>query len=106
MDHTQVRVDESFSFAADVQVLVEQAVAPHRDMLGHVVGRAPAPLDRATSPEASMDNVLLDAIARVSDTPLAFSNGWRCGAPSSQARSRLSTFGTSCRPMRRSRPSS
>ena len=39
------------------------------------------PLDRATSLEAFMDNVLLDAIAAAAGTRLAFSNGWRYGAP-------------------------
>jgi len=81
IDHTLIRVDESFSRATDMQSLVDEAAGPHRDLLGQVVGHAAAPLDRATSLEASMDNVLLDAIARVADTQLAFSNGWRYGAP-------------------------
>ena len=48
---------------------------------GQLVGQVQAPLDRATSLEASMDNVLLDAIAAAAGTRLAFSNGWRYGAP-------------------------
>mgnify|MGYP006174123543 FL=1 len=67
--------------AAEMAQRVAETVAPHRDFLDQVVGRAHSPLDRATSLEASMDNVLLDAIAAAAGTHLAFSSGWRYGAP-------------------------
>lgn len=79
--HRLIAIDESIDPDPEMAARVAEAVAPHRAFLGQVVGRAAAPLDRATSLEASMDNVLLDAIARAAGTRLAFSNGWRYGAP-------------------------
>jgi 2',3'-cyclic-nucleotide 2'-phosphodiesterase (5'-nucleotidase family) len=79
--HQLIGVDERIEPDAEMAGRVEEAVAPHRAFLGQVVGRVHAPLDRATSLEASMDNVLLDAIAAAAGTRLAFSNGWRYGAP-------------------------
>jgi 2',3'-cyclic-nucleotide 2'-phosphodiesterase (5'-nucleotidase family) len=79
--HKLICVDESIEPDAEMAARVEEAVAPHRAFLDQVVGRAHGPLDRATSLEASMDNVLLDAIAAAAGTRLAFSNGWRYGAP-------------------------
>lgn len=79
--HELICVDECIEPDAEMTRRVEEAVAPHRDFLDQVVGRVQSPLDRATSLEASMDNVLLDAIAAAAGTRLAFSNGWRYGAP-------------------------
>ena len=79
--HALICVDEQVQPDAQMAEMVEHAVAPHRHFLGQVVGQARSPLDRATSLEASMDNVLLDAIAAAAGTRLAFSNGWRYGAP-------------------------
>lgn len=67
--------------AAEMAQRVAETVAPHRDFLDQVVGRVHSPLDRSTSLEASMDIVLLDAIAAAAGTHLAFSSGWRYGAP-------------------------
>ena len=61
--HELICVDEQIEPDAEMAKRVEEAVAPHRAFLGQVVGRVHSPLDRATSLEASMDNVLLDAIA-------------------------------------------
>ncbi|WP_417809682.1 5'-nucleotidase C-terminal domain-containing protein [Thioclava sp.] len=45
------------------------------------VGHTPIALHRGTCLEASMDDVLLAAIARAAGIEIAFSNGWRYGAP-------------------------
>lgn len=79
--HELVRVDESIKPDAEMARRVQEAVAPHRKFLDQVVGQARSPLDRATSLEATMDNVLLDSMASAAGTRLAFSNGWRYGAP-------------------------
>jgi sulfur-oxidizing protein SoxB len=79
--HELICVDEQIEPDAEMAKRVEESVAPHRAFLDQVVGRVSSPLDRATSLEASMDNVLLDAIAAAAGTRLAFSNGWRYGAP-------------------------
>ena len=81
VQHELIRTDDSIVPDAEMALRVRDTLAPHRAFLDQVVGRAASPLDRATSLEASMDNVLLDAISAAADTDLAFSNGWRYGAP-------------------------
>ncbi len=75
--HELICVEEQIEPDAEMAKRVEEAVAPHRVFLDQVVGQVHSPLDRATSLEASMDNVLLDVIAAAAGTRLAFSNGWR-----------------------------
>ena len=79
--HELICVDDQVDPDAEMAAMVDEVMAPHRDFLLQVVGRAGSPLDRATSLEATMDNVLLDAVAAAAGTELAFSNGWRYGAP-------------------------
>ena len=79
--HVLICTDDGISPEREMAAMVEGVMAPHRAFLDEVVGSAAQPLDRATSLEASMDNVLLDAIASAAGTRLAFSNGWRYGAP-------------------------
>lgn len=79
--HALICTDDAIAEDPDMAQRVRDTLAPHRDLLDTVVGQVRSPLDRATSLEASMDNVLLDAIGSVADTRLAFSNGWRYGAP-------------------------
>jgi 2',3'-cyclic-nucleotide 2'-phosphodiesterase (5'-nucleotidase family) len=61
--------------------MVDDALAPHREMLGAVVGQTRTALNRNTVMEATMDNLLLQALMAGSNAELAFSNGWRYGAP-------------------------
>jgi 2',3'-cyclic-nucleotide 2'-phosphodiesterase (5'-nucleotidase family) len=61
--------------------MVNDALAPHRDMLDTVVGKTETALNRYTVMESTMDNLLLQALIDVSGAELAFSNGWRYGAP-------------------------
>ena len=79
--HELICVDDQIQPDADMAERVQEAVAPHRAFLDQMVGQAQTPLDCATSLEATMDNVLLDAMAAAAGTRLAFSNGWRYGAP-------------------------
>lgn len=79
--HTLVPIEESLPQEPEVAALIEAAVAPHRAELGQVIGRTSTALHRATTLSAPMDDLLLDAIAKAAGTELAFSNGWRYGAP-------------------------
>ena len=81
VQHELLCVGEDIEPDGEMADMVQQVVAPHRPFLQQVVGRVSSPLDRATSLEASMDNLLLDAVAQAAGTRLAFSNGWRYGAP-------------------------
>ncbi len=79
--HQLVTLDESVQPDTAMQALVDEIYAPHREMLSQKVGETATDLNRYTTLEATMDNLLLDAIADAAGTKIAFSNGWRYGAP-------------------------
>lgn len=79
--HQLIAIDEHFAPDPQVQQQVDAAMAPHRAMLSRVVGHTGHPLSRYQSLHCSMDDLLLDAIAHCAGTGIAFSNGWRYGAP-------------------------
>jgi 2',3'-cyclic-nucleotide 2'-phosphodiesterase (5'-nucleotidase family) len=76
-----IHVSESIEPEPQVQTLVDQALAPSRDELAQVVGHTATALYRNTVLEATMDNLLLQSLMAITGASLAFSNGWRYGAP-------------------------
>jgi 2',3'-cyclic-nucleotide 2'-phosphodiesterase (5'-nucleotidase family) len=64
-----------------VDELIRQALAPYKNDLSEVVGETATALNRGTTLEATMDNFLLQALLESTGAQLAFSNGWRYGAP-------------------------
>jgi len=79
--HQLIPVDDSIPPDPDMHKVVEKIVAPQRQALSQVVGHTETALNRNTFLEATMDNLLLQAIAEAAHTRIAFSNGWRYGAP-------------------------
>jgi len=79
--HRLLTVDASITPDPAVDALVRDALAPFREELGEIVGETATPLDRNTALEATMDNFLLHALREATGAQLAFSNGWRYGAP-------------------------
>ncbi|UCH37998.1 MAG: 5'-nucleotidase C-terminal domain-containing protein [Candidatus Bathyarchaeota archaeon] len=79
--HELINVDESIPPEPEVETLVNEVLVPHRDRLETVVGYSDTALHRNIVLEAPMDNLLLHALLDVSGAELAFSNGWRYGAP-------------------------
>jgi 2',3'-cyclic-nucleotide 2'-phosphodiesterase (5'-nucleotidase family) len=79
--HELISVDDSIPEDAAMQRVVERIVTPHREMLSEVVGQTETALNRNTFLGATMYNLLLQAVAEAADTRIAFSNGWRYGAP-------------------------
>jgi hypothetical protein len=76
-----IPVDESIAEDDEMKALVADAVAPTRFLHDDIGGHTDRLLHRATCLDAPMDDVLLTAIARAAGTRIAFSNGWRYGAP-------------------------
>ena len=78
--HTLIPVDDTWDDDAEVAALVAKArkISAH---LTRKVGQTPIALHRNTCLDAPMDDLLLAAIARAAGTDIAFSNGWRYGAP-------------------------
>ena len=64
-----------------VDEIVQRALDPHREMLSERVGETKTDLHRNLVMEAPMDNLLLQALVDLTGAELAFSNGWRYGAP-------------------------
>jgi S-sulfosulfanyl-L-cysteine sulfohydrolase len=79
--HHLIEVSEAIAPYPSVQALVDQALAPAQKAMAEVVGQAATPFDRGTALESTLDTLLLAAIAEAAEAPLAFSNGWRYGAP-------------------------
>ncbi len=79
--HQLTEVAESVEPEPIMQMLVEQGLAPFRERMAQVVGETTVPLDRSTCLEATMDNLLLKSLLESTGAEIAFSNGWRYGAP-------------------------
>ena len=79
--HRLIPVDERVPEEPHMKSLVEKAIQETRHLRGQIVGHTDRLLHRATCLDAPMDDVLLAAIARAAGTEIAFSNGWRYGAP-------------------------
>jgi S-sulfosulfanyl-L-cysteine sulfohydrolase len=79
--HELITVREEIEPDPEVQALVEAALRPDADRLEEVVGYTATALNRYTVLEATMDNFLLQALLELTGDQMAFSNGWRYGAP-------------------------
>ncbi len=80
-EHELVEIDESVKPDGEVQDIVYETLEPHEEMLNEVVGETEIGLSRDRALETTMDNLLLKALIDVSGAEMAFSNGWRYGAP-------------------------
>ncbi len=79
--HQLIKIDEGIPVDGEVAALVQQVVDPYREQLNEVVGETAVALDRGYNLETTMDNFLLSAMMKYSGAEMAFSNGWRYGAP-------------------------
>ncbi|TXT57593.1 MAG: Bifunctional metallophosphatase/5'-nucleotidase [Candidatus Thorarchaeota archaeon] len=79
--HDLIEINENIPDDPEVREEVTKVMEPHREMLHEVVGETKTPLARHRVMESTMDNFLLQGLINTSDAELAFSNGWRYGAP-------------------------
>ncbi len=79
--HQLIEVEARIDPDPAVADLVRQALAPYHEELPMVVGKTATALNRGTMLETTMDNSLLQALLESTGAQLAFSNGWRFGAP-------------------------
>lgn len=79
--HQLIEVEASIQPDQEVDELIRQALAPYEKQLSEVVGETATALNRGTTLESTMDNFLLQALLESTGAQLAFSNGWRYGAP-------------------------
>ncbi len=79
--HQLIEVESNIDPDPAVDDLVRLALAPYQEELSTVVGKTATALNRGTTLETTMDNFLLQALLERTGAELAFSNGWRFGAP-------------------------
>lgn len=79
--HRLIPVTEEIPEEPEMARLVAHACAATAALKDQVVGRTSVLLHRASCLDAPMDDALLAAIAAAAGTEIAFSNGWRYGAP-------------------------
>ena len=79
--HRLIEVEAAIQPDPAVDELISQALAPYKHGLSEVVGETATALNRGTTLESTMDNFLLQALLESTGAQLAFSNGWRYGAP-------------------------
>ena len=60
---------------------MKHSLEPYMDKLSEVVGETATALNRGTIFGSTMDNFLLQSLISQTDAQVAFSNGWRYGAP-------------------------
>ncbi len=79
--HQLITVSESIKPDPQVEDLVNRTLDPYLDWLNQIVGYTSTGLNRNTILESTMDNFLLKSIIEENEAQIAFSNGWRYGAP-------------------------
>lgn len=79
--HRLIEVEETIQPDPVVAELVKQSLTPYKNELAEVVGETFTALNRGTSMESTMDNFLLKSLLDSTGAQMAFSNGWRYGAP-------------------------
>ncbi len=81
LDHSLIRLTEDIPEDSQMKEQVEQTMASSKEKLEEIVGYTDGILHRGWNTESTMDNFLLEAIQQETKSDLAFSNGWRYGAP-------------------------
>ncbi|PSR33802.1 MAG: bifunctional metallophosphatase/5'-nucleotidase [Sulfobacillus benefaciens] len=65
----------------DIQNLLDHQLKPYQKTMDEVIGLLGTPLHRMTVLEAPMDQLICDAYLSYTEADVAFSHGWRYGAP-------------------------
>lgn len=65
----------------EVEDLIRRTVAPYQGYLNQIVGETATPLNRMQVLECTTDDLITDALREFTGTEIAYSNGWRFGAP-------------------------
>lgn len=79
--HQLIEVESGIIPDPAVTDIIKRVLSPFRAELATIVGETATALNRATMLETTMDNFLLESLLEASGAELAFSNGWRYGAP-------------------------
>jgi sulfur-oxidizing protein SoxB len=81
VSHRLMVVRQEINPHSQVEEMINRSLGPHRQTLETIVGKTETALNRNTILEGTMDNFLLQSLLDASGSKVAFSNGWRYGAP-------------------------
>lgn len=80
-EHQLIEVDSNITPDPEMSDIIDNVLSPFNNLLNKVVGETATAMNRGGMLETTMDNFLLQSILDVSGAEMAFSNGWRYGAP-------------------------
>lgn len=80
-NHDLITVTQDIAPDSKIEDMIDNIMKPYRDKLNQIIGYTDIGLNRNLVLETTMDNFLLDSIIDLTGADLAFSNGWRYGAP-------------------------
>ncbi|MDX9923201.1 MAG: bifunctional metallophosphatase/5'-nucleotidase [Ignavibacteriaceae bacterium] len=80
-DYKLIQIDESIEKNIEIENIIKNTLAPYEYLNENIVGKTPIILHRYNTLNSSMDNLLLASIKYITQTEIAFLNGWRYGAP-------------------------
>lgn len=80
-NHRLVVLDHEIKEDEKMKSKIEAVMKADRQFLNKVVGKTNTDLNRYTVLESTMDNFLLKSLIDLTGDQIAFSNGWRYGAP-------------------------
>ena len=80
-EHELIEVESKINPDPAMTKIIERVLSPFTAELSAIVGETATALNRAAMLETTMDNFLLESLLEASGAELAFSNGWRYGAP-------------------------
>ena len=79
--HRLIEVEATIDPDPQMDKIIRRTLAPYQEEMSLVVGKTATALHRGTTLETTMDNFLLQVLLENTGAQLAFSNGWRFGAP-------------------------
>ncbi len=79
--HKLAVMDKNIPEDPDMKKQIEEKLKPYREKLNKIIGITKTDLTRTEVLESTMDNFLLQSLIDYSGSEIAFSNGWRYGAP-------------------------
>lgn len=80
-NHQLILLDHTMEKDPNLKKLVDETLSPYRQKLANIIGYTEVDLNRSNVLESTMDNLLLTSLLDYADADVAFSNGWRYGAP-------------------------
>lgn len=80
-EHQIIEVESNIIPDPNMTEIIGRVLSPFNAKLSTIVGETATALNRATMLETTMDNFLLQSLLEASGAEIAFSNGWRYGAP-------------------------